>query len=73
MAEIEYEIILVIFFTSVLHLNYTHCCFLYPRMGPLYLNSLYLHWERVLSTEATIVFYSSPDWTNQTPLSFYDN
>ena len=29
-----------------------NCNFLYPRMGPLYLNTLYLYQEQVLSTEA---------------------
>ena len=36
------------------HINCTNCCFLYPKMAPLYLNTLYLHQERVLSMEATI-------------------
>ena len=46
LADILYKIIL----------NCTNCCFLQPRMSPLYLNTLYLHLEQVLSTEATMFF-----------------
>ena len=45
LAEIEYKIILVMFFTSVFHLNCTNCCFLCYRMVPLYLNTLYDNWR----------------------------
>ena len=46
----KYDI--VMFSHSVFHLNGTNCCSLYPKMGPVYLNTLYLHRERILSTGA---------------------
>ena len=45
-------------FTSVFHPNCTNCCFLYPRMGLLCLNTLFLHRERVHSKEATMFFFT---------------
>ena len=57
LVEILNKIILVIFN----HINCTNCNFLYPRMSPVYLNTLYLHLERVLSMEAAMFFYSRPD------------
>ena len=33
-------------------------------MGPLYLNTLYVHWEQVLFTEAAMFFTSSLDKLN---------
>ena len=49
-------------------------CFLYTRMGPLYLNTLYLHREGVLSVEATMFVFFTGAQTGQTKhlLSFYD-
>ena len=53
-------------------LNCTNCCFLY-REGPLYLNTLYLHQEQVLSTEAAMFFTAVQTGQTKNPYSFYDN
>ena len=58
----KYKVILVMFSLVFNCLKRTNGCFLYPRMCPLYLNTLYLHQEWVLSTEAAMFFfYSSPN------------
>ena len=38
------------------YVNSMNCCFLYPRIGPLYLNTLYLHQVWALSMQAAMVF-----------------
>ena len=50
------NIILVILLLVCNNLNCTNCCILYPRISPLYLNTLYLPREQVLSMEATMFF-----------------
>ena len=61
LAEIyKYKIILCVY---KLH----ELLFSLPQNGPFIFNYFiykYLHQERILSTEASHVFYSSPDWTN---------
>ena len=42
-------------------------------MGPLYLNTLYLHQEQVLSTEAAMFFTVAQSGQNEHLLRFYDN
>ena len=47
--------------------------FLYPKMSPLYINTLYLHQEWVLSVEATMFFTVAQTGQTKHLLSFYDN
>ena len=61
LAETEYKIMCD-------HLNCMNCCFLYPNMGPLYLNILYL--ERILSTEAAMFFTVAQTGQTKHLLSF---
>ena len=42
-------------------------------MSPLYLNTLCLHWEQVLSTEAAMLFTVAKTEQTKHLLRFYDN
>ena len=50
-----------------------NCSFINPRMDPLYLNTFYLYWEWILSTEAAMFFTLVLNGQTKHLLSFYDN